>query len=97
MTQEQRVFITADDVLELEFCCTNEKCNARISFPIEKASVPMQCPACNIDWFIPYKDDERKRLFYALIDSIKGIRALKSVPLTLRMRVSSGHAEGGRV
>lgn len=97
MTQEQRVFITADDVLELELCCTNDRCNARISYPVSKGfSPPIVCPSCNQSWFMPGRDDERKTLLYSFVDSIKKMRELKSLPFTLRMRVSSGHEEDGR-
>jgi hypothetical protein len=93
MTQEQRVFITADDILELEFSCSNDKCGLKMSFSIKKGiPLPAGCPACNTPWFQPYKDDERKTALYAFIDSLRQLRDVKSLPFTLRMRVSSHEA-----
>ncbi len=83
------MFIAAEDVLEIEFCCSNDRCNARVSIPLDKGiNLPATCPSCNMGWFMPYKDDGRKEVIYAFVDSIKKMRDLKE-PFTLRMRVFS--------
>jgi hypothetical protein len=90
MTQEERLFISAEDILELEFRCSNAGCGLRLTFQIDKSMPPpMGCPACNAGWFVPHKDDERKTTLYAFIDSVRKLREMKSLPFTLRLRVSS--------
>src|ERR1700680_2738787 len=97
MTREQLTFITADDIWEIEFCCTNDRCNARVSYPVGKGlNLPAQCPSCNTPWFTPVRDDGRKKILYDFVDSLKKMRELKS-PFTLRMLVSSDHVGDDRV
>ena len=88
MTREERVFIEADDLREIEFYCTNDRCKARISYPLYKGfNAPNSCPSCSTQWLSPLDSDERKVALYKLFDCLKAIREMKSVPFGLRFRV----------
>jgi hypothetical protein len=93
MTSEQRTFVEAGDLSEVELCC--DACKTRVSCPLDKPfSVPNACPSCNAPWLHQHKQDERKEALYRFFESLKVIRGLKSVPFQLRFRVHTERLAG---
>jgi hypothetical protein len=52
MTLEHRQFATMDEIVGLEFICTNKKCGVSLSIPVAtKREIPHACPHCGQLWF----------------------------------------------
>jgi len=87
MTTEQRVYITVNELLEIEFRC--KKCHVVFAWPLAAATGfrVNNCPGYNTDWF-GEMDHRRKNLDQILI-ALRGFReTLADANFELRFRIT---------
>jgi hypothetical protein len=88
MTREDRVFIDAGDLVELEFRCTHDDCKAKVSIPLgDSTKVPRICPVCSAEWFSPGSDDRRSNLI-TLASSLRSLRQISGAEFSVAFRIT---------
>jgi len=88
VTIEERVFIEAGDLVEMEIACTAESCGGRASFSLTKNGIqlPYACPSCSTEWF-HRMSDSRKEAIVDFFDALRRLRELKNPAFKLRLRL----------
>jgi hypothetical protein len=94
MTKEERVFIEANDLEEIELACTNQDCGSKtkvsLSLTGDSLTLPYICPSCNTDWFNRGGDDPRKSAIFDLRRALKTLgSAEKNFNVRFRVHVES--------
>jgi hypothetical protein len=92
VTREERVFINADDLLELEIACRNEGCSARVAYSLSDSLKPnIVCPVCNKDWFEQQGDPYRQALiaFASILRQMREMHPTHRFDLRLRVHEKS--------
>ncbi len=90
MTTEQRVYITVNDLLEIEFRC--KKCKVIFAWPLEETGNfrVNDCPGCNTEWFSEPQFDSRRKNLDELLHALRGFReTLANANFNLYLRVTS--------
>lgn len=88
MTRENRIFITASDLTEMELRCVHDGCKAKVSVPLgDGTKIPRVCPVCNAEWFSPVSDDRRNNLL-TLASSLRNLRQLSGAEFSVAFRVT---------
>jgi hypothetical protein len=89
MTHEERIYISVEDIQEIELQCKN--CSGRLSFDARPAAFPDRCPLCTEEWFKrTSQTDTRKMYLFDLSDRLMKIReSFKEVGCTLAFRIAS--------
>lgn len=86
MTKEERVYITFDELTEVEFECRHENCGATFALPIDKLVPPERCPNCNKEWF--KRGDTKRGIITNLFENLCGI-AKERFDFALRIRLAN--------
>jgi hypothetical protein len=90
MTTEQRVYITVNELLEIEFRC--KECHVVFSWPITSGGFQIDnCPGCNREWLSRGVDQRRTNLNHLLI-ALRALSNLSESDFELRFRVAP-HAD----
>lgn len=90
MTTEQRVYITVNELLEIEFRC--KQCKVVFAWPLDANGFRVNdCPGCKQEWFS--EDDHRRKNLDKLLIALRGFReTLADANFELRLRVAP-HAD----
>ena len=88
MTTEQRVYITLNELGEIELTCKYEGCNVKFSWPIEKQFIGNdRCPGCNQEWFSDR--DARKHHLKSFLKALYDLReSFSGAKFDLRIRLN---------
>jgi len=94
MTQEERIYITAEDIQEIELQCN--ECGARLSCDAKPVVFPDFCPICNKEWFKRMtQTDPRKMQLFDVVSGLQKVREAKDAgcSVAFRIAVSKRHCD----
>jgi len=93
MTHEERIYIAADDIQEIELQCKH--CAARLSWDSKPALFPDRCPICNEEWFKrTVQTDPRKMYLFDLTERLQKVReTFKEVGCSVAFRIAARRRE----